>query len=993
MIVKNVASARGRWIASVIVALLMASAARSSGDENIALHRAVYQSSARNYDDTGHLTTDGSMLTQWHSQPGDPQWIYVDLGQTCPIRRIRIKWSDEFAKAYKLQISADPTQTWTDVYSTTDGKGGVEEASFSVVQARYVRLYVLQSASPHGCGVGELEVYGRRANPPVPKAIPNPSPDGTLQLGGNWKLQNSLFLSAAPEQIAAPIFDDSDWIQAAVPGTVLASYVGIGAVPDPFYSDQRFQISDGFFTDHDFWYRNSFIVPDSFAGKRIWLNFDGINWKAEVFCNGQPVGRIDGAFIRGRFDITSLVQLGKANRLAVLIRKVAHPGTMHTKSLKHWDPNGGALGADSPTFLASVGWNWLPTIPGREIGIWNKVYLSTTGDVSLADPFVTTDLPLPDTSRADLTIRVDVQNHSPQPRQGLLRGSIGDLHFTLPVSLDALASRQIVQSLSIDRPRLWWPNGSGEQAMYRLNLQFEISGKISDSKEIGFGIRKFTYEIHNNILFIYVNGHRLLIRGGNWGIPEGLLRSDSEGYDNRVRLHRDMNFNMIRNWVGMTAHDEFYDACDKYGIMIWDDFWLANPSDGPDPTDHEMFIANARDKIRRIRNHPSLALYCGRNEGQPPEDLDQAMRRATEELDGTRFYLSNSAAGIVTGHGPYEMQAPEWYFANRGASLHSELGIVAVPPVESMRAMLPPEKLWPINDLWGLHDLSQARGPAYLAQIERYYGPSENIEDFCRKAQMLNMECSKAMLEAWQSKQGGGCLIWMTQSAWPSLICQAYDYSFEPTAAYFGLKKASEPIHILWDSHANEIKVANDTIGDLRGVTAEAEIYDFAGNRRWQRSMAIDIPAASARVCFPLTLPADLTPIYFIKLTITSSTLLSNNFYWASQKDHDYSSLDNLPKVALSGFARQVISGNKCAVLATVTNPSATVVPMVRLKLSGARSGRRVLPAFYEDNYFSLLPGETKTVRIEVNVLQLQNENPKLLCEGWNIVPSEIVLR
>jgi Exo-beta-D-glucosaminidase Ig-fold domain/Glycosyl hydrolases family 2/Glycosyl hydrolases family 2, sugar binding domain len=825
-----------------------------------------------------------------------------------------------------------------------------------------------------------------------PKAAADPRSGGKLELNSNWKLQNSKFLPATPEQIASPNFDDSKWIQATVPGTVLTSYINTGAVPDPFYSDQRFQVSDDFFTNHDFWFRNSFIIPDSFSGKIIWLNFDGINWKAEVFVNAHPVGRIDGAFIRGRFDVTPFVQPGKSNCIAVLIRKVAHPGTMHTKSLKHWDPNGGALGLDSPTFLASVGWNWLPTIPGREIGIWNKVYLSTTGDVSLNDPFVAADLP--DTSRADLTVRVDVQNHSSHPIQGLLRGWIGDLQFTQPVSLDALATRQIViNQLSIDHPRLWWPNGMGEQAMYSLDLKFEIAGKISDQKEIPFGIRKLTYEVRNNILFIYVNGHRVLIRGGNWGMPEGLLRCDREGYDHRVRLHKEMNFNMIRNWVGMTGNDEFYDACDKYGILIWDDFWLANPVDGPDPTDHAMFIANARDKVCRVRNHPSLALYCGRNEGVPPKDLDVAMRRATEELDGTRFYLSDSASGIVTGHGPYEMQAPEWYFANRGASLHSELGIVAVPPAESMRAMLPPEKLWPINDLWGLHDLSQARGPAYLAQIEKYYGQFGDLEDFCRKAQMLNMECSKAMLESWQSKQGSGCLIWMTQSAWPSLICQAYDYYFEPTAAYFGFKKACEPIHILWDSHTNEIKVANDTLSDLHNVTAEAEIYDFSGKQSWKRSAVIDVPSASARVCFPLEPPANLSAVYFIKLRLTGGGLLSDNFYWVGRKDHDYSSLDTLPKVTLSASVSRTVAGNQNFLLATISNPSASVGLMIRLKLVGAQSGRRVLPAFYEDNYFSLLPGETKTVRTEVDTKYLQNENPKLLCEGWNIVPAEIVLR
>jgi Exo-beta-D-glucosaminidase Ig-fold domain/Glycosyl hydrolases family 2/Glycosyl hydrolases family 2, sugar binding domain len=817
--------------------------------------------------------------------------------------------------------------------------------------------------------------------------------DAAIELTSNWKLQNTLSVFDGPGQIAAPDFDDSKWMPATVPGTVLTSYLNNGLVPDPFYSDQRFLISDSFFTNHDFWYRNSFTVPESFSGKRIWLNFDGINWKAEIFVNGRAIGRIDGAFIRGRFDISSFVDAKKANCLAVLIHKVAHPGTMHTKSLKHWDANGGALGLDSPTFLASVGWNWLPTIPGREIGIWNKVWLSATEDVSLVDPFVGVDLPLPDISRADLTIRVEVRNHSSKAVQGVLRGSIGDLRFDEPVSLDGGATKQVVHKLSMDHPRLWWPNGMGEQNLYSMDLRFDVSEKTSDSKEIRFGVRKLGYEVHDGVLFLYVNGHRVLIRGGNWGMPEGLLRCDDEGYDTRVRLHRDLNFNMIRNWVGMTGNDAFYDACDKYGLLIWDDFWLANPSDGPDPSDHEMFIANARDKIRRIRNHPSVALYCGRNEGMPPKDLDEAMRKAASELDGTRFYLSNSAAGIVTGHGPYEMQAPEWYFANRGSSLHSELGIVAVPPVESMRAMLPAEKLWPINDLWGLHDLSQARGPAYLAQLEKYYGPAADPEDFCRKAQMLNWECSKAMLEAWQSKQGSGCLIWMTQAAWPSMICQAYDYYFEPTAAYFGFKKACEPVHILWDCHSNQIMVANDSLDDLRGVTAEAEIYDFSGRAVWQRRMTVDVASGSARSCFALSPPADVTPIYFIKLKLQGSGLLSENFYWNGGKEHDYAGLTKLEKVNLSGSARLRIDGDQTALTATIVNSSSTVALMIRLRLVGAESGRSVLPTFYEDNYFSLLPGEGKSVRVEARTEYLLGEKAKLLCEGWNIVPSEIIQR
>jgi hypothetical protein len=815
--------------------------------------------------------------------------------------------------------------------------------------------------------------------------------DGTIELNSGWKLQNSMVLAEPPEKIAAPAFNDADWISATVPGTVLTSYLNIGAIPDPFYSDQRFQISDQLFTNHDFWYRNSFAIPESFDRKRIWLNFDGINWKADVYLNGQPLGSIDGAFIRGRFDVTSLVRFGQSNCVAVLIHKVAHPGVMHGKSLTHWDPNGGALGLDSPTFLASVGWNWLPTIPGREIGIWNHVFLGASGDITIVDPFVFADLPLPDVSRADLNIRLDLENHSTREQRGVLKGMIGNLHFSMPVNLGAKETRHVAlnksncPTLAIDNPRLWWPNGLGEPALYSLHLKFETAGRASDSKDISFGIRKLTYEVHNNVLFLYVNGHRLLIRGGNWGMPEGLLRCDRKGYDLRVRLHKDMNLNMIRNWVGMTASDEFYDACDKYGILIWDDFWLANPVDGPDPSDHAMFIANALDKIRRVRNHPSLALYCGRNEGMPPEDLDRAMRQGAEELDGTRFYLSNSAAGIVTGHGPYEMQAPEWYFAHRGESLHSELGIVAVPPVQSMRAMLPREKLWPINDLWGLHDLSQARGPVYVAQLEKYYGRATGLQDFCRKAQMLNMECSKAMFEAWQSKQGGGCLIWMTQSAWPSLICQVYDYYFEPTAAYFGLKKAAESIHIFWDSAPNRVKVANDTLADLHDVTAEAAIYDLSGARKWKRSIMLNVPAGSARSCFPLPSSANLTSVYFIKLKLRANGQSFDNFYWAGTNNHDYTALNSLPKVSLSISATEKRTGDQRNLLATVANLSHTVAPMVRLMVVDQSSGRRILPVFYGDNYFALLPGETKDVGIEIDENDLRNKQPLLECEGWNI--------
>lgn len=806
-----------------------------------------------------------------------------------------------------------------------------------------------------------------------------------------WTLQSASLVTAPPQEISSPGFDDSQWLPATVPGTVLISYLNAGKIPDPFYADQRFKIDDAFFTDNDFWYRHTFTTH-GLANRRLWLHFDGINWKANVYVNGHYVGDINGAFIRAKFDITKLVRTGAPNCLAVLIHKVAHPGAVKPKSLKHWLPNGGELGLDSPTFLASIGWNWVPTIPGRNIGIWNGVRLTTTGNVTIDDPWVSTDLPLPDGSRADLTIQCDLTNHSQEEQHGILHGEIGDVHFEQPIMLAASQTSPIVLKKTLAHTRLWWPNGMGDQPLYHLKLTFVAGDGVSDATDTTFGIRKLTYTIRDNVLFLSVNGHRVLIRGGNWGMDEGMLRCDADGYDTRVRLHRAMNFNMIRNWCGLTGRDAFYDACDKYGILVWDDFWLANPSDGPDPTDHAMFIANALDKIRRVRGHPSLAIYCGRNEGYPPKEIDDALRAATHDLDGSRYYLSNSAADVVTGHGPYDVRSPEWYFENRGDTLHSELGIVAVPPVESLRQMFPPDKLWPINDLWGQHDLSQERGPAYLKRLSDSYGPAVDVQDFCRKAQMLNLESAQAMLESWQSRQGSGGLIWMTQAAWPCLICQAYAYDFEPTGAYFGFRKACEPLHILWDRHTNQIKVANDTIEDADNLIAQADIYNLDGTRQWTRSIALHAPAGEATECFSLEFPPDLSDVYFVRLLLTRGpTTLSDNFYWEGKTAGRYQALANLPQVDLTSqatFARD--DSGKCVIVATLHNPGSSVAFGIRLKVQTAVTNQRVLPAFYGDNYFTLLPGQSKSVPIEFDERLLHGEKPRLSYEGWNTAVHDI---
>ncbi len=268
---------------------------------------------------------------------------------------------------------------------------------------------------------------------------------------------------------------------------------------------------------------------------------------------------------------------------------------------------------------------------------------------------------------------------------------------------------------------------------------------------------------------------------------------------------------MIRNWVGQTGDEAFYDACDKYGVVVWQDFWLANPVDGPNPDDNEMFLANARDYVLKIRNHPSIGIYVGRNEGLPPKILDDGLVRLTAELHPGLLYIPSSADDnqrgtgtyVVTGHGPYRAQPIKSYFEDRATpKMHSEMGMPNVPTLESIQLMLPERYRWPQNIEWAIHDYTLAGaqgGASFNSWIANSYGEAKDLEEWVTLAQFVNYDGHRAMIEA-QSKNRMGLLIWMSHPAWPCFVWQTYDYYFEPTAGYFGIKKASEPLHIQWNA-------------------------------------------------------------------------------------------------------------------------------------------------------------------------------------------------
>ena len=935
----------------------------------------------------------------WMPEGKAEEWAYVDLGTRCTFDRVKLHWILPAAEGV-IQVS-DDASAWIDVRQLPAETRLPDDLELSPpATGRFVRVLMKRPASPGGYILSELEVYGRGGLVPEPKAAPAARAGGRLDLaGGKWRLQRGSLVDADGARLSEPGFHDEDWVVATVPGTVLSSYWNAGALPDPNCGNNQLMISDSFFYA-DFWYRTEFNAPRLSSGRRIWLNFDGVNWKAEAYLNGEKLGRIEGAFTRRRFDVTGHVRPGGKNALAVRIEKNATPGSVKQKTFENSGLNGGALGADNPTYHASIGWDWIPTVRGRNIGIWNDVYLTRSGPVTIEDPLVRTSLPIPDTSHADLRVEVSLNNHESRTVSGTLRGRFGKVDFEQPVTLEAASVRTVAfdpsthPALRLQEPRLWWPAGYGDPNLYDVELQFDTAGRVSDSKTFQAGIRQFTYSEEGGALKIRINGRRLVCRGGNWGFPEINLRYRRREYDVAVRYHRDLNFTMIRNWVGQTADDEFYEACDRHGIVVWQDFWLANPTDGPNPDDRDLFLSNVKDTVLRIRNHACIGLYCGRNEGNPPTKIDRGIRKTLAELQPEIHYIPHSAADGVSGHGPYSARPPEYYFQHRATPrLHSEMGMPNIVGLDSLRRMMPHHALWPQGPVWGLHDFNLSgaqRLSTFRAILDKNYGGADNVADWIALAQFINYSGYRAMFEA-QGRNRMGLLLWMSHPCWPSLAWQTYDYYFDHTAAYYGSKKGCEPIHIQWNPTTDNIEVVNYSAGHLEGLTARVELLNMNGSVRWKKKAVLGSPEDSVSTPVRLEYPAGLTPVHFIRLKLMHGPrTLSENFYWRATKEADYSPLRSLPKVKLETMTRVDRQGSQWILTTTLHNTSRQPALMVRLTAVREKSGDGILPALHSDNYITLMPGERRAVRTELENADTRGERPRIVVTGFNVaIPSQ----
>jgi hypothetical protein len=826
-----------------------------------------------------------------------------------------------------------------------------------------------------------------------------------IELSTGWQLQDIAKVSDAPSVVSAKTYQPTGWLAATVPGTVLTSMVNDGVYPEPFYGENnRETVIPESLNKTSYWYRTIFTIPKDYTHRQVWIRFDGANFTSEVWVNGAQVGTVQGAFIRGRFDISKLVKPGDTAVLAVKVTPQPHPGIPHEHTIANGvGKNGGITAIDGPTFLSTIGWDWLNAVRDRDTGLWQKVWLSASGPVLVDDPLIITDLPLPKTDSADITVKSTLENTSDKPQSGTLEGSFGDTQFSQKVTLRPNETQTVTldpkstPALHVANPKLWWPNGYGPQNLYTLHLHFVEHGKDSDAHDTLFGIRKITYG-GMDALTISVNGVKVFIRGGDWGLDEGMKRIPRARLDAQIHMHALANMNMIRNWVGQSTSEDFYELCDKYGILLWDEFFQPNPSDGPNPDDLPIYLANVRDKILRFRNHPSIALWCARNEGYPPPEINQALEKMIPDLDPARLYQPSSTAGRgVMSSGPYYWREPEAFYVP-DAPFKTETGSMSVPTLESIHGMMPQKDWEVINDDWAAHDFAKGaqHGDTYPYVLAGRYGRIANLADFVRKAQMMNYEAYRAMYEGRNAQlfaPDTGVITWMSDPAQPSFVWQLYHYDLEPNSSLFAVKSASELVHIQMNEATGHLQVINNLPQAIAGDTAHVAIYSLWGGQApaLEKDIPLSGPADTAIDLSPTPLPNGdkLYPLYFVKLDLRDpqGQIISRNLYWKPLPSmaNDLTALDTLPTIKLDGSIARHDNGDRLGLEVTLKNPGNAMALMGHLQLRRKSTGERILPVFYSDNYVWLAPGESRSITIDAALADLKGDTPLVVLDGWNI--------
>jgi len=844
----------------------------------------------------------------------------------------------------------------------------------------------------------------------------------------NWQIQSSCEVKAGGEAISTVGFDAKNWHKTDIPSTVVGALVTDKTYPDPNYATNLKSLpgmnySDkSLFANQDmpegspfvcsWWYRTEFTPPRDAEKNTEWLNFLGINYRANIWINGQRVADkndVAGTYRAFEFNVGKFLQPEKPNALAVEI----------------FAPGKDDLG------ITWVDWN--PTPPDKDMGIWKEVFLRASGPVTVRNPFVASKLNA-DYKGAELTVSAELRNVSNEPVAGVLRAQIEGADLQQRLELAAGESRivkfspEVFHRLKLANAKLWWPYQMGTPELHTAKLDFEIGEQVSDRASVAYGIREVTSELTEKGYRLFkVNGRKVLIRGAAWA-PDLLFRWSSQKLDADLAYVRDMNLNAIR-LEGRLDRDEFFEKTDKLGILVmpgWTccDAWERWKNWKDDQ--NRVAAASLRDQITRLRNHPSVFVFLNGSDNPPPADVEQMYLGIEKELEWPNPIVSSaserkttvSGASGVKMTGPYEYVPPVYWLSDvqaggaHGYNTETSPG-PAIPPRESIEKFIPKEHLWPIDEVWNFHAGLErfANVNIFTDGLTRRYGAATSLDDYERKAQAMTYDGQRAMFEAYARNKynSTGVIQWMLNNAWPSLIWHLYDYYLVPAGGYFGTKKACEPVHVQYSYDDNSVAVINGTYEALKGMKVEAKIYDINAKEAGSRNATLDLAADSSTKAFDLPTPAGISTTYFVKLELRDAAgkLESDNFYWLSTKvdtldwvkrtDTDYTpqkdfadltGLNGLTKAKLAITKTTHASGQSPWIALTIENKGDNIAFMVHPRLTRGKGGEDIVPVFWSDNYFSLLPGEKKSVTVKYDNTALGGAAPEIVVDGWNVEPT-----
>ncbi len=850
-----------------------------------------------------------------------------------------------------------------------------------------------------------------------------------LVLHNGWLIQSSAKAGVDGATISTSAYRPTGWYRATVPSTVVGSLVEDGVYRDPFFG-MNFRALPGVtypigqnFTRMPmapespyavpWWYRTTFRVPATMRGKRVTLHFDGINYRANIWLNGRRLADssvVAGTYRRFELDVTDAVRRDRANVLAVEVF------------------------APTPADLQITWVDWNPSPPDKNMGLWQPAYLTASGDVVVRYPEVVSRVDTATLRNADLTVVTNLRNLAPHPVTGTLRGRIGKVAFSRPITLAANDSALVhftpdsFPQLRFANPRLWWPVelGGGKPALYDLALEFVTSGRVSDSQSLPFGIREITSEStpKGGRLF-RVNGRRILIRGGGWS-PDMFYRQQPERQDAQLRYALDMHLNTIR-LEGNYENDRFFQRTDSLGLLVMTGWvccssWEQWPKWGPEQ--YAIAASSLRDQIRRIRGHPSVFVWLNGSDGPPPANVEQIYLNIEQQEAWPNPTISSasatpaefSGASGVKMTGPYDWVPPSYWLQDSthgGAwAYNTETSPgAAVPPIESMRRMIPPGDIkWPVDSVWLFHAAGGVFGQllnSYNTALSTRYGSPTSVENYTETSQLMTYEGERAMFEAYRRNEyvSTGVIQWMFNNSWPSIYWHLFDWYLLPAGGYFGAKKANEPVHVLFSYDDRSIAVVNSGARrtPLRGVHLRTTVFNVDGTQRQGRDTVIDIPPDTSMRVTTLQEQAGITGAYLVDLRLVGADghPLSTNFYWLSTRMDtlsdsstwymtavknyaDLTALRSMPQASVNATARFSNGAGTGRARVTLKNPGRSIAFFMRLQVTG-RGGEEALPVLWEDNYVSLLPGETRVVTATYRVRDLGGASPKVVVTGWNI--------